>query len=174
MTGSFADYVVVEGECYNITAKGSWTAGDTPVNNIGNPAPGKKIAAATDKTVSKKLFKGYKPNFYGFTGGATGKDLIDVDNLTSAAIRGLSTNQGSTTTPVGSATASTTWNQFFYAVPKGRKSSLSATDSNGLPVSFESKEVTITHAGGVTSTYTVFYSIQGKAYSATKLTFTWK
>ena len=64
--------------------------------------------------------------------------------------------------------------QFFYAVPKGRKTSLSVKDSNNLPLTVNSKEVTVTHAGSASSTYTVFYINNDAAYGATTLTLTWK
>ena len=168
-TGSFNDFVVTEGACYSITATATHTAGATPVSNLGNPVSSLAIASGT-KTVTKNLFTGYKPNFYGFR---TSTNLLDLDNLTSADIRGLTTNQAATTTPVTSAKSTTAWRQFIYAVPKGRKTSMSAKDSNSLPLTVTSKEVTVSHVGGVSSTYTVFCINNAADYGATTLTLTW-
>jgi hypothetical protein len=63
--------------------------------------------------------------------------------------------------------------QFFYAVPKGRKSSLSVKDSNNLPLTVNSTEVTVNHEGSASSTYTVFYINNDAVYGATTLALTW-
>ena len=168
-TGSFNDFVVTEGACYSITAKATHTKGANPKSNLGNEVSSLAIAAG-NKTVTKNLFTGYKPNFYGFR---TSSNLLNLDALTSDQIRGLTTNQAATTAPVTSAKSTTAWRQFIYAVPKGRKTSMSAKDSNSLPLTVTSKEVTVNHVGGVSSTYTVFCINNAADYGATTLTLTW-
>ena len=167
-TGSFSNIVITEGACCNVTATATYNDGTIPVTNLKNEYPSKQIKAGS-ASVSKNLFIGYRPNFYGFKTTA-----IDLDNIDSEVVRALGTNQAQTTTPVSTATSNVSWMQFFYAVPKGRKTELSVKDSNNLPLTVNSKEVIVNHVGGVSSTYTVFYINNDAAYGATKLTLTWK
>jgi hypothetical protein len=166
--GSFSDIIVTEGECCNITATATYGDGNIPKTNLDNNCADKQIKAGTT-SVSKNLIVGYKPNFYGFKTAA-----INIDTIDSDTIRGLTTNQKQTTTPVSSAISNTSWIQFFYAVPNGRKTSLSVRDSNGLPLTVKSKDVMVDHVGGVSSTYTLFYINNDAAYGATTLSLTWK
>ncbi len=166
--GSFNEITVTEGNCCNITATATYTDDDAiPATNLGNPCISKQIKAGT-VSLTKNLVTGYRPNFYGFKTAS-----IDLTTIDSSTIRGLATNQKQTTTPVSSAKCTTSWMQFFYAVPKGRKTSLSVKDSNNLPLTVNSKEVTVNHENGVTSTYTVFYINNDAAYGATTLALTW-
>ena len=165
-SGSFNRYVVQEGN-YLAVAQASWDMGAMPKTNLGNDAPNKRIGA-NSHMFSKSLVIGYKPNFYGFK-----TTNLDIDSINSATIRGLATNQKNTTTPVTSATSNTAWRQFFYAVPKGRKTNLSVKDGNNLPLTVKSKEVTVNHEGSASSVYTVFYIDNAADYSATTLKLTW-
>lgn len=165
---SFSDIVVTEGECCNVTATATYSDGNIPKTNLGNDCTDKQIKAGIT-SASKNLIVGYKPNFYGFKTAA-----IDISTINSDTIRGLTTNQKQTTTPVSSAKSDTSWMQFFYAVPKGRKTSLSAKDSNNLPLTVKSKDVVVNHIDGVSSTYTLFYIDNDAAYGATTLTLIWK
>lgn len=166
-SGSFNSITITEGACCSVKATASYTDGTIPVTNLGNNCEAKQIKAGSDD-ITKNLFTGYKPNFYGFK-----TEAIDLASLDSSAIRGLIVNQKSTITPVTSVKCSTSWMQFFYAVPKGRKASLSAKDSNNLPLTVNSKEVTVNHEGSASSTYTVFYINNDAAYGATTLALTW-
>jgi hypothetical protein len=167
-TGSFSDIIVTEGECCNIEATATYSDGNVPKTNLGNDCVAKQIKADSTST-SKNLIVGYKPNFYGFKTAT-----IDIDTINSDIIRGLTTNQKQTTTPVSSAISNTSWMQFFYAVPKGRKTSLSVKDSNNLPLTVKSKEIVVNHEGSASSTYTLFYINNDSAYGATTLSLTWK
>lgn len=167
-TGSFDEMTVTEGDCCKVTATASYSDDDaTPATNLGNSYPDVQIKAGT-ASLTKKLVTGYKPNFYGFKTAS-----IDLDSIDSAVIRGLDTNQKQTIKPVTSANCSTSWMQFFYAVPKGRKTTLAAKDSNNLPLTVNSKDITVNHENGVSSTYTVFYINNDAAYGATTLALTW-
>ena len=166
-TGSFNNITITEGACCSVKATASYSDGAIPVTNLGNNCEAKQIKAGSDD-VTKNLFTGYRPNFYGFKTTA-----IDLDSLTSDIVRALGTNQAQTTTPVTSAACNTSWMQFFYAVPKGRKASLSVKDSNNLPLTVNSKEVTVNHEGSASSTYTVFYINNDAAYGATTLDLAW-
>ena len=166
-SGSFNSLVITEGACCSVTATATYNDGTIPVTNLGNACAGKQIKAGSTYS-TKNIFTGYKPNFYGFKTTA-----LDIASLDSTIIRGLTTNQKQTTTPVTSAKCTTPWMQFFYAVPKGRKTSLSVKDSNNLPLTVNSTEVTINHEGSASSTYTVFYINNDAAYGATTLALTW-
>lgn len=165
--GSFSDIVVTDGECCNVTATATYRDGNIPKTNLGNDCADKQIKAGST-SASKNLIVGYKPNFYGFKTAA-----INIDTINSDIIRDL-TNQKQTITPVASVVCSTAWMQFFYAIPKGRKVSLSAKDSNNLPLTVKSKEVIVNHEGSASSTYTLFYINNDAAYGATTLSLTWK
>ena len=165
--GSFSEITVTEGECCKITATATYNDGAIPLTNLKNEYPSKQIKAGSAST-TKNLVTGYKPNFYGFKTTA-----IDLDSIDSDVVRDFGTNQAQTTTPKTSVTCNESWMQFFYAVPKGRKTTLSVKDSNNLPLTVNSKEVTVNHVGDVSSTYTVFYINNDAAYGATTLTLTW-
>lgn len=166
-TGSFSSLVITEGACCSVSASVTHTAGTVPVTNLGDEYPSEQIKSST-VTTSKNLYTGYRPNFYGFLTSSA-----DLGALNSSFVRGLSTNQESTTTPVSNAKSTTSWMQFFYAIPKGRKSSLAAKDSNNLPLTVNSTDVEVLHEGTASSTYTVFYIDNAAAYGATTLYFTW-
>lgn len=166
--GTFNEMTVTEGNCCSITATATYADDDAiPATNLGNPCASKQIKAGT-ASLTKNIITGYRPNFYGFKTAS-----IDLATIDSSAIRGLTTNQKQTTSPVSSAKCTTSWMQFFYAVPKGRRTSLSVKDSNNLPLTVNRKEVTVNHENGVTSTYTVFYINNDAAYGATTLALTW-
>lgn len=169
-TGSFNDFVITEGNCYSITATATHTKGANPKSNLGNEVASLAIASGT-KTVTKNLFTGYKPNFYGYKTSAN--VIADFSTIDSAVVRALGTNQEATIAPVTSVNIPVAWRQFFYAIPKGRKSALAVKDSNSLPLTVTSREVTVNHVGGVSSTYTVFCINNAADYGATKLTLTW-
>ena len=164
---SFSPLVITEGACCSVSASVTHTAGAVPVTNLGNEYPSEQISSGT-VTTSKNLYTGYRPNFYGFLTSA-----VDINSIETTFVRGLPTNQGATTTPVSSTKSTTSWMQFFYAVPKGRKTSLAAKDSNNLPLTVNSTEVQVLHEGTASSTYTVFYIDNAAAYGATTLYFTW-
>lgn len=166
-TGTFNNITITEGACCTVSATATYADGTVPKTNLGNDCSGKQIKAGT-ATNSKNLFTGYRPNFYGFS-----TTILDLNSLNSSVIRNLTTNQTQTTTPVTYAKCDTSWMQFFYAVPKGRKTSLSVKDSNNLPLTVQSKEVTVNHEGSASSTYTVFYINNDAAYGATTLALTW-
>lgn len=165
--GTFSDIVVAEGNCCDITATAGYDNGSIPVTNLGNACPNKQIKAGFASAV-KNIIVGYKPNFYGFKTAS-----IKIDDIDSDTVRALGVDQKQTTTPLPKVSSSTPWLQFFYALPKGRKTTLSVKDSNGLPLTVQTKEVTVAHNGTASSVYTVFYINNDAAYGATTLTLTW-
>lgn len=169
------------------TAQCDYTQGNIPNSNLGNPVSAQRFPAKTGATADNNqviLYSSYKPNFYGFITNAANKlTTLDSTTLTNAFIRGL-TNQSTNnnpvtdakTAPLTSVTPSAKWIQFFYAVPTGRKSGLSATDDKTkLPCAKATKHenITITHQNGVTSTYTVFVISNDDLADANKINLTW-
>lgn len=170
-SGNFSTFTVTENECCEVTATATYNDGAIPVTNLNKPCSSKQIKGGSSNpaTITKNLITGYRPNFYGFKGIA-----IDIESIDSAVVRAFGTNQAQTTTPKTSVTCDTSWMQFFYAVPKGRKTTLSVKDSNNLPLTVKSKEVTVNHVGSASSTYTVFYINNDAPYGATTLKLTWE
>lgn len=133
---------------------------------------------ATTSNPNNKIV-GYYPNFYGFKNAAGILDLGSIDSAKLRALTNQTTSPNATTgkiAPLGSATSTSAWRQFFYALPTGMKTSLAAVDKNGLPLTMKKLEgtVEVSHANGVTSNYDVFYTQQDADYGATTLTLTWK
>lgn len=155
------EMTATEGNCYSVTATAAYDDDDAiPATNLGNPWASKQIKAGS-KSNTKNLVVGYKPNFYGFKATA-----LNENALTSTEIRQL-TSQGATTEPLTSLKATSSWIQLIYAVPKGRKASLKATQKvPPAPYTVKTKEVSVNHVGQATSTYTVFYITLDQAASA--------
>lgn len=105
----------------------------------------------------------------------------DLDNLVYTDLTSLTKETSSPNSSTGkinprsSATANSTWKQFFYALPAGMKNSAQAIDSNKLPCTVKktSYVVTIPHQGNVSSDYDVFYIDNANEYGATTLALTW-
>ena len=186
-SGTFSKPITVtEGACFSVEARVAYIAGPDdaiPVSNLGNTNADcveLKISDGWTDTKTKNLITGFKPNFYGFK--STAVDLSDGDNTDIFRVSGM-TDQGSTTTPVTSVTTSNKWKQFFYAVPKGRKNTLSIKDANSnlpfnvikspLNVTIKHKDSNTGEYNGKTSEYTVFYIDNAVELSATTLKLTW-
>lgn len=132
---------------------------------------------ATASNANNKIV-GYYPNFYGFKNASGMLDLASIDSAKLRALTNQTASPNASTgkiNPLGTASVTYAWRQFFYALPAGLKSSLAAVDKNGLPLTMKKLDyaVTVTHANGVTSSYDVFYTQQDADYGATTLTLTW-
>lgn len=79
-SGSFAQFQVIDGTNYKITAAATHNAGAVPVTNTGNPYTAGQIPAGTKSAVSGAV-TGYRNTFYGTT--------TDKNALTNTTIRGL-------------------------------------------------------------------------------------
>lgn len=80
-TGSFAKFTVTDNTNYKVSVVATHTEGAIPKNNLGDGAPGKKIAAG-EKNASSHNVTGFRNSFWG---GVKSKE----GNPTSAVIRGL-------------------------------------------------------------------------------------
>lgn len=175
-SGTFAPYTfgATHGDKYTVTVTCDYGAGSAPKSNIGKEYPAQAFPAMEGCTVSKDLFESYKPNFYGYKTSSNKLSTLDNTTITSAVVRNLGTNQKETSAPKTSVKITEKWMQFFYAVPTGRKTSLTAVDSNNmtLPVT-KVADVTVAHEGSVTSSYTVFVIAHASDYDATTINMTW-
>ena len=175
-SGSFADYTFTDVSSYKVTAKCNTTAGNNPKSNIGKEYSAQAFAAITDLTATEKtIFTSYKPNFYGYTTSANKLATIDNTTLTSDFIRGLQNNQKQTAAPVTSYEIKEGWYQFFYAMPAGRKTTLTAKDGNNITFTVDKvANVTVKHEGDAQSTdYVVFCINNAAQYGATKIQMAW-
>lgn len=175
-SGSFNDYTFTDVSSYTVTAKCDTTTGSAPKSNIGVEYSAQAFSAIEGLTsAAKTLYSSYKPNFYGYTTSANKLATIDATTLTSTFIRGLQNNQKQTTTPVSSYKINEGWFQFFYAMPLGRKTTLTAKDANNITFTVNKvANVTIQHEGDAQSTdYVVFCINNAAQYGATTINMTW-
>ena len=124
-TGSFAKFTVTDNTNYKVSVTATHTEGAIPKNNLGDRAPGKKIAAGT-KNASSGNVTGFRNSFYG---GVKSKE----GNPTSAVIRGLAGKKGSAIAAgyTGDAQESVGDMRVIIAVPAPRTIN-SIKDVNGL------------------------------------------
>lgn len=168
-SGSFDEITVAEDTNYYVTASATHEAGAIAVDNLGSQSnPVKQIAAGT-KTKDSAKITGYRAWFYGYK-GADG--LLDVANLTSANIRGLTSSNGS----IPSSLTTNKMQQMFFAAPKGKiKSVAVANATNGAPQTVTKvTDIMVEGANGFAAVaYDVFYvSNAGAESGSTKYNIT--
>ncbi len=64
-TGNFATITIGDSTAFTISSVTNYTAGATPVSNLGNELPDKAFAAGTITNKNKGTLKGYRQIFYG-------------------------------------------------------------------------------------------------------------
>ena len=175
VSGTFGDYKFTDVSSYKVNATCTSSQGAIPFSNLGNEVADQRFAEATRTAPEKTLFTSYKPNFYGYTTSANKLAKIDATTLTSDFIRDLQVNQKETTAPVTSYEIKEGWYQFFYAMPLGRKTTLTAKDANNITCTVgKVANVTVKHEGTAESTdYVVFYIDNAAQYGATTIQMTW-
>ena len=139
------------------------------MDNLGSQSnPVKQIAAGT-KTKDSAKITGYRAWFYGFK-GASG--LIDVTNITSANVRGLTSSNGS----IPATLTTDKMQQMFFAAPKGKIKSVGvANATNGAPQTVTKvTDIMVEGANGFAAVaYDVFYvSNAGAESGSTKYNIT--
>ena len=175
-TGTFASYTfgATHGDKYTVTVKCNHTAGANPTSNIGKEYSAQAFAAVEGCTVSKDIYQTYIPNFYGYKKATNKLSAINNTTITSDVVRNLGNNQKQTTAPVTSFKINEKWMQFFYAVPTGRKTTLTAKDSNNVTLGVTKvADVTVNHEGSVSTSYTVFVIDNAAEYDPTTIQMTW-
>lgn len=168
-SGTFDEITVEEGTSYTVTATATHDAGAVALDNLGSVSnPEKKIAAGS-KSKTSAAITGYRAWFYGFK-GADG--LIDVENITSANVRGLTSSNGSIPTTL----TTNKMQQMFFAAPKGKiKSVAVANATNGAPQTVTKvTDIMVEGANSFTAVaYDVFYvSNAGAESGSTKYNIT--
>ena len=168
-SGSFDEITVAEDTNYYVTASATHEAGAIAVDNLGSQSnPVKQIAAGT-KTKDSAKITGYRAWFYGFK-GASG--LIDVTNITSANVRGLTSSNGS----IPATLTTDKMQQMFFAAPKGKIKSVGvANATNGAPQTVTKvTDIMVEGANGFAAVaYDVFYvSNAGAESGSTKYNIT--
>lgn len=125
-SGTFDEIQVTDTTNLSISGSVDHTAGAVPKTNIGKDYTAGQIKAGT-LSVSKGTLTSYRNWFYGYKADGS---TIDVSALDSAKIRALSKQNGGFP-----ATLSTNkMQQMFFAIPKGKKSSVEvANNVNGAP-----------------------------------------
>lgn len=174
--GTFTDYTFTDVSEYKVTAICDTTVGSAPKSNIGKEYSAQAFAAQDNMSSgAKTIFTSYKPNFYGYTTSANKLATIDATTLTSDFVRGLQVNQKEVSEPVTSYEIKEGWYQFFYAMPVGRKTTLTAKDANNITCTVgKIANVTIKHEGTAESTdYVVFYINNAAQYGATTIQMAW-
>lgn len=114
----------------NLSISGSVKSGDgaVPKTNIGNDYAAGKIAAKTH-SLTKGTLTGFRGWFYGYKTGTTA--LANASAITSDEVRALGSG-AQTSIPTQMNTDK--MKQMFFAIPKGKKSSVSVADAtNGAP-----------------------------------------
>ena len=168
-SGSFDEITVAEGTSYYVTASATHEAGAVAKDNLGADSnPVKQIKAGT-KTKDSAKITGYRAWFYGFK-GASG--LIDVTNITSANVRGLTSSNGS----IPATLTTDKMQQMFFAAPKGKIKSVGvANATNGAPQTVTKvTDIMVEGANGFDAVaYDVFYvSNAGAESGSTKYNIT--
>lgn len=171
-SGSFDNFVITDGQIYKITATADYTAGTTPVTNLGNNAASKKINAGTTAEKTSNTITGYREGF--FYGRST--SALSAGDITSTIIRSLSKTGAAYakgnktyTVPVGAATIILACPSNKTGVTKILNTTVNAdmTEAFGSPT-----VVTVAGADGDTSsayatTYNVWTYTPAEAYGST-------
>lgn len=150
-TGSFANITVTESTNFKITATATYEDGAMPKTNIGNDYATGQIKAGSKSTTSSAI-TGYRAWFHGYKNG---DNALVIEDLDSAAIRGLTSTNGTFPTQLNT----TDMKQMFFAAPAGKVSSIEVSDAtNGAPQTVTKTTVNVEGANGYTATaYDVFY-----------------
>ena len=168
-SGSFDEITVDESTSYYVTASATHDAGTVAKDNLGADSnPVKQIAAGT-KTKDSAKITGYRAWFYGFKNSS---NLIDVANITSANVRGLTSSNGS----IPATLTTDKMQQMFFAAPKGKIKSIGvANATNGAPQTVTKvTDIQVEGANGfAAAAYDVFYvSNAGAESGSTKYNIT--
>lgn len=89
-SGTFPAMVVADDTAYYIDASATYTEGDIPVTNLGNPATNYKITAGTTTARSGKLY-GYRQFFYGAMTAGTALNSANIRKLTNGGMTSAKT-----------------------------------------------------------------------------------
>ena len=143
----------------------NYDEGNKALNNLGDPSD--VYIPATTTAINKNVnIVGYYSNFYGSS--------TEIQSITSETIRNLMA-PSSDPKVASSVNITTSWLQFIYAVPSGRKTNMTAKNaSTGLPLDVVKQELQVVDGSGVdTQKYNVFVINLKEASSPCKLELSW-
>lgn len=130
-SGSFAEITIGDTTNYSVSVVATHTEGAVPKNNLGDPAPNKKIAAGA-KSAKSGAFTGHRKSFYG--------TLTEKGDVDSAVVRSLAGKSGGAlangstfniSVPVGAI-------RVMFAYPATLRDVTSVLDVNGLNAEIKS------------------------------------
>ena len=152
-SGIFTSIQVTDDTNLTITGSVHSSAGAVPKTNLGNNYAEGAIVAK-DHNLSKGTLTGFRGWFYGYKNG---DNAIDAVNITSDQVRGLGSGAK---TSIPSQMETSQMKQMFFAIPKGKKTSITVADAtNGAPQTVTKiTDVMVEGANGYTATaYDVWY-----------------
>lgn len=127
-SGTFDNVQVTDDTSLTITGSVDGTEGAIPKTNLGNDYAAGKIAAKTYE-MSKGTLTGFRGWFYGYKNGTNA--IATAADITSDEIRALGSG-AQTSIPAQMSTDK--MKQMFFAIPKGKKTSVAVADAtNGAP-----------------------------------------
>lgn len=127
-SGTFDSVQVTDSTSLSISGSVSASAGAVPKTNLGNEYAAGKIAAKTHN-LTKGTLTGYRGWFYGYKNGTNA--ISNAAAITSDQIRALGSGAQ---TSIPSQMNTDKMKQMFFAIPKGKKTSVSVADAtNGAP-----------------------------------------
>lgn len=120
-SGTFTAVQVTDDTNLKVTGSCKSSDGAIPVTNLGNNYPTAQIKAKEFTNLSSGALTGYRAWFYGYKNG---DNAVEIDNLNSSIIRGLSSANGKWTSQMSVAQMK----QMFFAAPAGKGSKPSVQD----------------------------------------------
>ena len=126
-SGTFSEVQVTDTTNLSISGTCSSSEGAIPKTNIGNNYDAGKIAAK-DYTPTKGTLTGFRGWFWGYKNGT---NAITAASITSDQVRALGNGP---LTSIPAQISTNQMKQIFFAIPKGKKTSISVADAtNGAP-----------------------------------------
>lgn len=158
----------------SVTGTVHYTDGYIPVSNLKKMYPNQKITASSASRTTE-LFRWYVPMYSGFKYSDT--VIASPATITEAQIKELTATTGATAynqTVPSTATATSSWRQYFIAVPEVWGKSVSAAkDSNNLTLTVSSAADVEMTFGTATVNYKVFYINNAADYDTLQISLTW-
>ena len=129
--GSFPPILVTDGISYGISASVSYTDGNAPKNNLGNPISSLAIPAGTATDSADGTLSGYRNSFFGTTETKNEIDSAVIRALTPSRKALSNGSQFSVSVPIGAI-------RVLIAYPATLRDVSSITDENGLGAEIKS------------------------------------
>lgn len=158
---------------YNYKAEATYTDGVMPKTNLGAEQPSTQIKSEKVTKTASATYTGKWPCYYAFTASPKDAPTAITANNGNVTVDGVTYTRLLDDFAHTTFTASSTWYQLYYLVPKAKqtKTTWSGVDKNNVDLpSKTSKSATVTFKDGTTAEYTVFVVSNAQPYSATTCT----